>query len=420
MKKLTEKFVKLKTSVGGNREKYGFEDTFGLPKEEQLNITHPSRANIRILSELEFALNLSQECGDRFSDELEEALDYLLFALEKEGVLTNQACERAEEIMAPLEEAAKEYHLILVGHAHMDMNWMWGFNETVAIVIATFRSVLNIMDQYPEFHFSQSQASTYQIIEKYAPEMMEKIKQKIAEGRWEVTASSWVETDKNMPSTESLLRHIQYTQEYLRTVWGAQHFEIDFSPDTFGHSANIPEINQFGGVKYFYHCRGLKEDYVLYRYRAPSGREILSYREPYWYNSAITPHIGAGLIDVSRKCAGLKTGLVVYGVGDHGGGPTRRDVERALDMMAWKIYPKIRFGTLREYFIEAESVWNKLPVVDHELNYFAPGCYTTQSRIKRGNKRVEMSLCDTERFAVIAGQAAGFSLAQKNMTEACH
>lgn len=418
MKKLTEKFVKLKTSVGGNREKYGFEDTFGLPKEEQWNITHPSRANIRILSELEFALNLSQASGDRYSVELEEALDYLLSALEEEGVLTNQVCEKAEDVMAPLQAAAKEYRLILVGHAHMDMNWMWGFNETVALVIATFRSVLNIMDQYPKFHFSQSQASTYQIIEKYAPEMMEKIKQRIAEGRWEVTASSWVETDKNMPSTESLLRHIQYTREYLRSVWGAQHFEIDFSPDTFGHSANIPEIDQFGGVKYFYHCRGLKEDYVLYRYRAPSGREILSYREPYWYNSAITPHIGAGLIDISHKCAGFKTGLVVYGVGDHGGGPTRRDVERALDMMNWKIYPEIRFGTLREYFREAESVREKLPVVDHELNCFAPGCYTTQSRIKRGNKRVEISLCDTERFAVIAGQAAHFSLAKKSMTEA--
>lgn len=415
---LAGKFTKLKTAVGGNREKFNFEDTFGMPKEEQAHITRPSRANIRILSELEFALNMSQAQQGIYDKELGTALEFLLSCMEKEGVLTNQACEKAEDILSPLQKAAKEYSLILAAHAHIDMNWMWGFNETVAIVLATFRSILNIMDQYPEFHFSQSQASVYKIVEDYDPELMEKIKQRIAEGRWEVTATSWVETDKNMPNTESLLRHIQYTREYLETVWGVQHFDIDFSPDTFGHNANIPEIDRFGDVKYFYHCRGLSDDYVLYRYRAPSGRELLAYREPYWYNSAITPHIGAGLVDISRRCAGFKTGLVVYGVGDHGGGPTRRDVERALDMMTWKIYPSIRFGTIREFFEEAEVVREKLPVVDHELNYFAPGCYTTQSRIKRGNRRLEAALRDAESLAAIARQTAGFSLAQDKLRKA--
>src|SRR5699024_8456962 len=132
------------------------------------------------------------------------------------------------------------------------------------------------------------------------------------------------------------------------------------------------------------------------------------YREPYWYNSAITPHIGPGLIDLSRRSGGLKTGLIVYGVGDHGGGPTRRDVERALDMMTWPIYPKIKFGTLLEFFQAAESVREKLPVVDHELEYFAPGCYTTQSRIKRGNRRLEAALCDAESYASLANGLASF------------
>ena len=415
---LTEKFIKLKTSVGGNREKYRFEDTFGMPKEEQEHITHPSRANIRILSELEFALNLSQTQQGHFDPELETALNYLLSCVEKEGTLTNQACEKAEDILSPLEQAAKEYNLILAAHAHIDMNWMWGFHETVAVILATFHSILNIMDQYPQFHFSQSQAAVYKVIEEQDPEMMEKIKQRIAEGRWEVTATSWVETDKNLPNTESLLRQIQYTQEYLASVWGVKNFDIDFSPDTFGHSANIPEIDHFGDVKYYYHCRGLGDDYVLYRYRAPSGRELLAYREPYWYNSAITPHIGAGLINLSRRCAGFKTGLVVYGVGDHGGGPTRRDVERALDMMSWKIYPRIRFGTIREFFKEAESVRDQLPVVDHELNYFAPGCYTTQSRIKRGNRRLEAMLRDTESMAAVAGETAGFPPVDEKLRKA--
>ena len=95
---------------------------------------------------------------------------------------------------------------------------------------------------------------------------------------------------------------------------------------------------------------------MLYRYQAPSGKEVLTYREPNWYNGAITPQIGAGFMEIVKKSSGLKTGLVVYGVGDHGGGPTRRDVERALEMQTWKIYPKIRFGTFRDYFHEAEKI----------------------------------------------------------------
>lgn len=189
--------------------------------------------------------------------------------MDAQGVLTNQDCEAAEGILMPMAEEAKSYKLILAAHAHIDMNWMWSFNETVAVTLATFRSILNIMDQYPEFKYSQSQGAVYKIVEEYDSELMEEIKARIAQGRWEVTASAWVETDKNMPTGESLLRHIQYTKEYMEKVWGARDAEVDFSPDTFGHSANVPEIDRFGEVKYYYHCRGNGGKEILYRYKAP-------------------------------------------------------------------------------------------------------------------------------------------------------
>ena len=418
MSRIAEKFTRLKTSIGGNREKFGYEDTFGMPREEQFSITRPNRSNTRIISELEFVLHLSKAQEGRFDEALEQALDFLLGQMETQGVITNRDCEEAEEILQPVAAEAKSYKLILASHAHIDMNWMWSFNETVAIVLATFRSVLNVMDQYPDFCFSQSQGAVYKIVEEYDPELMEEIKKRIAQGRWEVTATAWVETDKNMPTGESLLRHIQYTKEYMQKVWGVDRLEVDFSPDTFGHSAFVPEIDRFGEVKYYYHCRGNARKDVLYRYQAPSGKEVLAYREPNWYNGAITPHIGAGLIEISKRCCGLRTGLVIYGVGDHGGGPTRRDVERALEMMSWKIYPQIKFGTLHEFFKEAESVYDRLPVVDQELNYFAPGCYTTQSRIKRGNRRLEASLLDAEAMVALAGKMAGFPFAKEKMEKA--
>ncbi|MBO5070527.1 MAG: hypothetical protein J6C37_09225, partial [Roseburia sp.] len=418
MDNIASKFVQLKTYISGNREKTAFEFTFGKTIEEKVNITRPNRANARILAELEFAMHLSEVNDGTYDILLEKALDYLLDCMKQQGVLTNQTCEAAEDILMPIAQAAKEYKVILAAHAHIDMNWMWSYNETVAVTLATFRSILNIMDQYPDFCFSQSQASVYKIVEEYDPAMMEEIKVRIAEGRWEVTATAWVETDKNMPSGESLLRHIEYTREYLTKVWGVKRLEVDFSPDTFGHSANVPEINTYGGVKYYYHCRGIDTKQVLYRYKAPSGKEVLVHREHNWYNSGITPHIGTQVTEISKLSGGLKTSLIVYGVGDHGGGPTRRDVERALEMMTWKIFPEIKFGTLHEYFDEAHAVWDKVPVVDQEMNCIFQGCYTTQSRIKRGNRRLEATLIDAEAMISIGGRFADFTYAKKQMTSA--
>ncbi len=417
MSKLTAKFIQLKTAVGGNREKSGFEYTYGTPEDEVRRITPPGRMNRRILGELEYALHVCEQHDGAYEEQLEKALDFLLKAQAEGGVLTDQSCLKAEEILSPMAELAKSYQLILTGHAHIDMNWMWSYQETVAVTLATFHTMCDIMDAYPEFTFTQSQGSVYEITEKHDPELMERIRKHIDEGRWEVAATSWVETDKNMPSGESMLRHIEYTRTYLRDVWGVKDFDIDFVPDTFGHALTIPEIDAFGGVKYMYHCRGNARDELLYRYRAASGREILVLREANWYNAGITPQIASGLMEVVRRSGGLKTGMVVYGVGDHGGGPTRRDVERAIDMMRWPIYPSIRFGGLRDYFREAESIRDRLPVVTEEINFFAPGCYTTQSRIKRANRRSEAALYDTEALAALAEQKTSYRMPKKQMEE---
>ncbi|NLD01942.1 MAG: alpha-mannosidase [Clostridiales bacterium] len=413
---MANKFLTLKTAVGGNREQMHYEDTFGMPREEFFHVTRPGKWNTRILSELEFLLNLPSIEGQEAI--IDQALDLLLEHIQGDGVLSNEVCRRAEEILMPLQQEAKSYEVILAAHAHLDMNWMWSYPETVAATLATFRTMLSLMDEYPDFHFSQSQAAVYHIVEQYDPDMMAEIQRRIHEGRWECTATAWVEADHNMPNTESLLRQISMTRDYLSTTWGVSDFEIDFSPDTFGHTLSLPEIDGFSGIKYFYHCRGLKDDEILYRYRAPSGRELLTYREPFWYNAAITPRMGIAAPIIAQRCGGLKTGLGLYGVGDHGGGPTRRDIEFALEMMAWPLFPVLRFGTLRSFFHAAEAVRDSLPIIAHEVNFFAPGCYTTQSRIKRGNRLLEAQLYDAETLGVLAGQLAGFRLKQHNMNAA--
>jgi alpha-mannosidase len=409
MSTLAAKYTRLKKQIGGNREKTHYEETFGMPVEEFYRITMPNARIRRILAEIEFSIRLSRELHGKYDADVEAALDLLLQKIAEDGVLTGSACMEGEKLLLPLQKEAKAYELILAAHAHIDMNWMWGWEETVAAVVSTFQTMLDLMDEYPDFHFSQSQASVYEIIEKYAPELKPRMEARIREGRWEVTASAWVETDKNMPSAESLLNHVRYTRDYLQKHWGIDpdSLDLDFSPDTFGHSANLPELDSFAGIRYYYHCRGLDGGNALYRWKAPSGKELLVYREQYWYNSGVTPLPAIGLIDVSRRSGGLKTGLMVYGVGDHGGGPTRRDVERALEMQEWPVFPRIRFGTFHDYFRAAESVRDKLPVVEKELNYFAPGCYTTQSRLKMGNRHAEAALFDAQAVNALASGAAG-------------
>ncbi len=410
MSTLAHRYAVLRKKIGGYRDQKRHEDMSFLSHEERMNITPFAEHLFRITGEMEYALRLNTAENYRFNNAIDRALTVLETAMETDGTLTQSVCEKAEEALLPLADAAKAYTVILAGHAHIDMNWMWTWNETVSVTLATFRTMLDIMDEFPDFHFSQSQASTYRIVEEYDPAMMERIKQRIAQGRWEITASSWVETDKNMPTTESLLRHIRSTKTYLRDVWGVDpaSLELDFSPDTFGHSGNLPEIDAQGDVKYYYHCRALKEPgLMLYRWKALSGREMLCYREPLWYNAAILPVLATSAIDKADACGGLKTSLFLYGVGDHGGGPTRRDLRRALDMMTWPIFPTLKFGTIKEYFHAAEAVRDLVPLVDHEINGIFQGCYTTQSRVKMGNRACERSLVAAEGMHAMADAAVG-------------
>ncbi len=364
----------------------------------------------RIGAQLSYMANLSRGKGNIYNERLEVALDYLMAKLDENHSIVKPDAQHVESMLADLKETAKSYKVYCISHAHIDMNWMWGYQETVSITVDTFRTVLNLMREYPEFTYAQSQASTYKIIEKHAPEMLSEIKKYVHEGRWELSASTWVETDKNMPNGESLSRHILYTKKYLSKLFdiNPDTLRFDFEPDTFGHNANVPEILQNGGVDYYYHCRGYDGPNDIYRWHSKSGAEILVHRDPNWYNGEISLRC---FVDVPLFCDknNLDIYLRVYGVGDHGGGPTRRDIECIIDCASFPLYPDIKFGTYAEYFKGLEKFRSSLPVVDHELNFVFTGCYTTQTRIKLSNRISEDRLYDSEMLSAAASALAGAS-----------
>lgn len=372
----------------------------------------------RILAQLAYLQNLFlTEEGEIPADAI-QAMEKLLQQVQEEGAATKAAVLACERALSMYSERAKSYHLICAAHAHIDMNWQWGTDETVGVVIDTFQTMLNLMEEYPEFTFSQSQAATYEMIERYCPTMLPDIRRRVQEGRWEVTASTWVEEDQNMSSTESILRHLLYTKKYLSRLLDIDpdSLDLNFEPDTFGHSAHIPALLQAGGVKYFYYCRGYACKRA-FRWQAPSGKEVLALCEPGWYQGPIEYEM-TEYVPQWCKENGLRTALRLYGVGDHGGGPTRRDIERIMDMSAWPLMPTITFGPIREFFRVLERNKQQLPVVKEELNFIFPGCYTSQSRLKQANRYGEDHLYDAEALSAMSMLAGGACANPQGFTEA--
>ncbi|MDR0451172.1 MAG: glycosyl hydrolase-related protein [Treponema sp.] len=364
-------------------------------KQESLNHNF-----YRIHGELRFLSALSDSLGGKYDGLITDTAGKLAAGIKAGHCTTPEAVQAAETALSSLAAEAKSFEHICAAHAHIDMNWMWGFNETVSVTLSTMETMLQLMDEYPSFTFSQSQASVYRIVEEYAPGLFEKIRQRVKEGRWEVLASTWVETDKNMPSGESLTRHILYTKEYFAETFGIARDDllIDFEPDTFGHNRNVPEICASGGVKYYYHCRGQAGDKIAYRWQSPSGKELLIFTEPFWYNWNADSAIADYAPEFARL-TGTKTILRVYGVGDHGGGPSRQDINRFIEMNSWPLYPQFSFGRLKDYFAILEKNRDALPLLKDEINFICDGCYTTQTRIKAGNRKAERLLADAEFYS---------------------
>jgi alpha-mannosidase len=367
-----------------------------------MHADYPNYWACRCVLELQYAYRLVRNADPSLLKLVESGVDLAWKAHQEQGALLKGAAMEVEALLAPLAAKAKAYRLLCVGHAHIDMNWMWGYGETTSIALDTFQTMLDLMDEYPGFTFGQSQAAVYRIVEEHAPEMLEKIRQRVAEGRWEVTASTWVEADRNLPNLESTARQFLYTRQYLSQLLGIDpdRLNLDFEPDTFGHHLHVPEVLADAEIKYYYHCRGY-EGHVLYRWQAPSGRSILMFREPTWYNWTLDGR-SAQVVPEFCETYGLDTMLRVYGVGDHGGGPTRRDLERILDMDTWPIFPRFEFGTYAQFFALADKATKDIPLVKGELNFVFDGCYTTQSRQKKGNRLGEALLSEAEGATALA------------------
>jgi len=319
-----------------------------------------------------------------------------------------------EADLADFGRVAKTYSIYGVGHAHIDMNWQWSWTETVTATHDTFATMLRLMELYPEFVFSQSQASCYDIVRRHNPAMLERVRQRVREGRWEVVASHWVENDSNMAGPEALAQHVGQTRRFMAEHLGLrpEDVPVNWAPDTFtGHAARVPSYLAAAGVKYQYsHRIGTFGPHHLraFWWEAEDGARVLFYYSGdtrFWYNERWRPGFSSHLIEFAKQ-TGLRRWLVSYGVGDHGGGPTRRDLERARDMGSWPLFPRVELGRVRDYFEWLEKNGQGLPTVRGELQVGANGAFTGMAYVKKANRIAENRLADAQLAGATAGAAA--------------
>ncbi len=293
----------------------------------------------------------------------------------------------------------KNYRVDLLGNAHIDLMWLWRYPETIEVIKNTFNSALHLMDKYPDFKFSHGQAQSFAWMEEREPHLFARIQQRVREGRWEILGGTWSQPDNNMPSGESLVRQYLYGKKYFKEKFGVD-VSVGFMPDTFGHPASLPQILKKCGITDYVFFRPFEQE-RLFHWRAMDGSTVLAYRPPDWYNSDVTPEIGK-LPLVTEKKFNVPNTLRCYGVGDHGGGPTERDVTLARQLDKTIGYPQISFTNSHEYFQRIRPSTAGLDTVQDELNFVFEGCWTSQAMTKKYNRQLEALLPAAETFSVFA------------------
>ncbi len=298
-----------------------------------------------------------------------------------------------------------------IGNAHIDLAWLWPARETRLKGIRTFTTALRLMQEYPDYVFGASQPQLYEWIKTDQPELYRDIKAAAKRGQWECLGAMWVEPDTNIPSGESLVRQCMYGKRFFQ-----DEFDVDITnlwlPDVFGYSAALPQILRKCGVDTFFTQKISWNEtnpfpFNTFWWEGIDGSRVLSHFAP--TNSYVGENEPDALYAAEKRFAEAEVCdefLNPYGNGDGGGGPSRLHIERARRLSDCEGMPRVKMGTVREFF---ERMTRKsaslLPLWTGELYLeFHRGTLTTQAVMKKLNRRLELLLRDLEFFAVLSGQ----------------
>jgi alpha-mannosidase len=312
--------------------------------------------------------------------------------------------------LAPVSEAQekpgqkinpRELTASLVGHAHIDLSWLWLWEETIhQVAPETFWGTLRQMDRMPGLTFAQSQAALYEAMETAYSELFQEIKKKVKEGTFIPVGGMWVEPDLNMPDGESLAHQLLYGKRYFLDKFGTE-VKVGWNPDSFGHNWQLPQILKKAGLDYYVFERCAPEKATVFWWEGLDGSKVLAYVPPGWYLVNLKDGVKDLLLKTYENTP-AKDFMLLYGAGDHGGGPRDSDLEAILRFRNDPHHPRFEFVNPECYFRKIEKLKIDYPVVSRELNFTFPGCYTTQVETKKFNRRLENLLLEAEKFSSLA------------------
>ncbi|MBD2392834.1 alpha-mannosidase [Cyanobacterium aponinum FACHB-4101] len=351
---------------------------------------------------------------DNFHPDKKPFLDLAIQELNWEYVdnksLFHQELANLREKLLPLSDYIKERCFYPLGHAHLDMAWLWTLEETYDVAQRTFNSVLNLQKEYKYLTFGHTTAYLYQWIESHNLSLFNQIKNAIASSQWEILGGMWIEPEVNLISGESLVRQLLYGQKYFKEKFG-KYNKVAWLPDTFGFPWQLPQILKQAEIEYFVTGKLHWNDtnkfaYGCFWWQSPDGSQILTLMSP--------PNV-TGVMDTNpitmtnysidwEKQTGLKDIFWLPGVGDHGGGPTRDMLEVAQRYDDSPFFPKIKFSTAEDYLNKISTISpQNYPVWNSELYLeLHRGCYTTHGDQKYQNRYCEKLLYQAELFSTIA------------------
>ena len=309
---------------------------------------------------------------------------------------------------APRPVATPDRTLHMIGNAHLDPVWLWPWQEGYQEARATFWSAIHRMDEYPDFVFTCDQMVLLSWVEESDPELFERIRERVAEGRWVNAGGWWVEPDCNMPMGESFVRQGLYGQRYLQSRFG-KTATVGMNVDPFGHNAMLPQILRGQGMDSYMFLRpGPHEsDFAetLFWWEAPDGSRVLGYRIPYEYCSppgSVDGQTDKALGQLDKSLGDL---MVFYGVGNHGGGPTKANIDSIYRYDRMGTFGRMKMSSPRKYFDEVlgrgDGFLNRLNVRRDDMQMHARGCYSAHSGVKAWQKRAQYAVLSAERWAAI-------------------
>ena len=331
---------------------------------------------------------------------------------------TRDAVREARAMVASrLEKLKAEYppvgRIALTGHAHLDLAWLWPVSETLRKGRRTFASVLSLMERYDDFVFNQSSAQLYEWIEAEAPEIFERVRKRVEEGRWEPVGGSWVESDCQIPSGESMVRQMLYGQRYFEEKFGHRS-RVAWLPDAFGFSPALPQLFKGAGMEGFFTYKLNWSEtnefpYDLYEWEGIDGSTVVAHdfdNPGQDYNGNITPR---DIFGTWRNFEGKRhhpESLFSFGWGDGGGGPSEQMLENYSRLKSFPAMPRLRMAHVDGFF---ESLPRKgLPRWTGELYLeLHRGTLTTQARVKKLNREAEHRLFEAEALSTLASLHGG-------------